>query len=228
MSHTASHAFSVPACFFYKIFGACKNGAYRATEPFGEAEHDRIGVVCNFLCRSFQGVGGVEDAGTVKVDVQSMFSGYVHEVAHCFYWGYGSSGAVVSVFQAEQGCFWGVDTSCGDSGFNLLGIQDAIYGRECPGEALRVDGRASRLIEDDMGVLFYEDGFSWFDPGTKRDLISHRSAWDEERSFFADDVCSEFFQFFDSGIIAEDIISQGGTCHTFVHFGGWFGHGIAS
>lgn len=140
----------------------------------------------------------------------------------------GAAAAVVGIFDADD--FRGREVLIGraESGLEVCcGEDSADAGETAAGEAGECCGAACFVVVD-VGVGVDEDLVAGVCEGAEGELIGHGARGGEEGGFLAEQIGDAGFEEMDGGVVAEDIVSDGGGGHDVAHGLGGLGDGVAA
>ena len=136
--------------------------------------------------------------------------------------------AIVGVLQADEPGVDGVHVVGADLALEVGDAQQAIAAVDRPAGDAAERRRAAGFPEADVAGRFEEDFVLRSAVDADRDLVRHRSRWDEEAGFLAEEGRGAAFEFVDGGVFAEDVIADRRGRHGREHAGRRLRDGVAA
>ena len=228
LAHAAAEHFAEAAGALDDVARAAEGGADGCAEAFGEADADGVEGGGVFEFGDAGGGCGVPETSAVEVEFEAVVSGDGFDLPELGDGPDGAAAAVVGIFDADD--LGGREVLIGraESGLEVCcGEDSADAGETAAGETGQCSGAACFVVVD-VGVGVDEDLVAGVCEGAEGELIGHGARGSEEGGFLAEQFGDTSFEEFDGGVVAEDIVADGGGGHDGPHGLGGLRDGVAA
>ena len=228
LAHAAAEHFAEAAGALDDVARAAEGGADGCAEAFGEADADGVEWGGVFEFGDAGGGRGVPEPSAVEVEFEAVVSGDGFDFPELSDGPDGAAAAVVGIFDADD--LGGREVLIGraESGLEVCcGEDSADAGETAAGETGQCSGAACFVVVD-VGVGVDEDLVAGVCEGAEGELIGHGARGSEEGGFLAEQFGDTSFEEFDGGVVAEDIVADGGGGHDGPHGLGGLRDGVAA
>src|SRR6202044_2905986 len=170
-----------------------------------------------------EGHGGVEDAGSVKMDGQTGLYSSLPDLFIDWERRHGAAGHVVRVLKADKTSGCAVVYFRRDGCADLRPGENTALAGNCARQAARERRHHRHLPVENMRASFADDLLTVLRMEADGDLIAHSSSGNEDGGLAAEDLGGARFQTIDGGVFAINIIANFGSSHCRPHRGGGTG-----
>ncbi len=228
LTHGSAEDFAEASGLLHVFFVADEDGADGAAEAFGEADRDRIEGIADIPEGIATGDDGVEDAGTVEVELEAAVASPFTDAEVLIEWISFAAADVGGVFQTEEARSGEVDAGWSPGFFEFFDIKHAEGTFDVLAGDTAEQGRAAGFVVGDVAVLFDVEFVAGLAVNLDGQLVCHGSRGSKDSCFHTAHFGDHGFEAIGGGVFADHVIADDGVENGFTHGGRGLGFGVAA
>jgi len=208
LAHSAAEGFAEDAGAIDGCARAHENRTDGSAQALREAEVDGVETASEIGDADVEGDGGVEDAGAIEVGGKAVRCGSLPDFFVGGERGYGATGHIVRVLQADETGGGMVIKFGRDGAADLLPGEDAALGGDGARQAAGESGHHRHLPIEYVGAGFADDLLSVLSVEADGNLVAHSAGWNEDGGFPAEDFRGARFETVDGWVFPVDVVAH--------------------